>query len=126
MYLQHWLSAAFLPPNIRVELEFGDLPLALALALSLYLYLSLSFSLSLSLSLFLSLSLSLSLLFGHKNTNVPLILKVLEIIFVVWGKTYNGAFLGVFRGGLDLFDPARKKITSRTFKFSGTLIVILH
>ncbi len=25
--------------------------------------------------------------------------------FFVWGKTYNGAFLGVFRGGLDLFDP---------------------
>jgi hypothetical protein len=29
----------------------------------------------------------------------------MEIIFFVWGKTYNGAFLGVFRGGLDLFDP---------------------
>jgi hypothetical protein len=28
-----------------------------------------------------------------------------EIIFFVWGKTHNGAFLGIFRGGLDLFDP---------------------
>jgi hypothetical protein len=25
--------------------------------------------------------------------------------FFVWGKTHNGAFLGIFRGGLDLFDP---------------------
>jgi hypothetical protein len=34
---------------------------------------------------------------GHKNSNAPLILKVLEInIFFVWRKTYNGAFLGVF------------------------------
>jgi hypothetical protein len=88
---------------------------------------------------------------------VPLILKVLEIIFFFWGKTYNRAFLGVFRGGLDLFDPKialrypqdslgvkkvsgplekpremphymffpRKKIISRTFKISGTLIVIM-
>jgi hypothetical protein len=29
--------------------------------------------------------------------NVPLILKVREIIFFVWGKTYNVAFLGIFR-----------------------------
>jgi hypothetical protein len=29
----------------------------------------------------------------------------MEIIFFVWGKTYNGAFLGVFGGGLDFFDP---------------------
>jgi hypothetical protein len=29
----------------------------------------------------------------------------MEIIFFVWGKTYNEAFLGVFPGGLDLFDP---------------------
>jgi hypothetical protein len=28
--------------------------------------------------------------------NVPLILKVREIIFFVWGKTYNVAFLGIF------------------------------
>jgi hypothetical protein len=25
--------------------------------------------------------------------------------FFVLGKTYNGAFLGIFRGALDLFDP---------------------
>jgi hypothetical protein len=33
-------------------------------------------------------------------------LKVLEIIFLSGAKhTYNGAFLGVFRGGLDVFYP---------------------
>ncbi len=35
--------------------------------------------------------------------NVPLILKVRNIIFFV-GKTYNGAFHGVFREGQDLSD----------------------
>jgi hypothetical protein len=25
--------------------------------------------------------------------------------FLVWSKTYNGAFLGTFLGGLNLFDP---------------------
>ncbi len=51
-------------------------------------------------SFLLSLSLSFSL--GHKNTNVrvPLILKVLDITFL-WGN----AFLRVFLGGLDLFNP---------------------
>jgi hypothetical protein len=34
--------------------------------------------------------------------NVPLILKVWDIIFFFAGKTYNGAFRGVFRGGRDL------------------------
>ncbi len=75
--------------------------LSLMLLLSLCLSLTLSHSLSLSLSPSLSLSLYLSL--GHKNTNVPLILKVLKIIVLVWGKTCNGEFLGVFRGGLYLF-----------------------
>jgi hypothetical protein len=37
--------------------------------------------------------------------NVPLILKVREIIFFFAGKTYNGAFRGIFRGGRDLYDP---------------------
>jgi hypothetical protein len=42
---------------------------------------------------------------GHKNTNAPLILKVLEIIFLSGAKHIMGAFLGVFRGGLNLYDP---------------------
>jgi hypothetical protein len=42
---------------------------------------------------------------GHKNTNAPLILKIREIIFFVLGKLHNGPFLGIFRGGLDFFDP---------------------
>jgi hypothetical protein len=80
---------------------------------------------------------------------------VLENYFFIWGKTYNGAFLGIFKGGLDLFDPkivlrydnlgvkkvsaplknpakcpitcfaCEKKIISRTSKISGTVIVIL-
>jgi hypothetical protein len=37
--------------------------------------------------------------------NVMLILKVQDIIFFLAGKTYNGAFRGVFREGRDLFDP---------------------
>jgi hypothetical protein len=36
--------------------------------------------------------------------NAPLILKVRDIIIFA-GKTYHGAFRGVFRGGRDLFDP---------------------
>jgi hypothetical protein len=81
-----------------------------------------SLSLSLSLPLYLSLSLSLSFLsLGHKNTNVPvpLILKVLEIIIFVWGKTYNGAFLGVFRRGLTFLTPklpAKKNNNIRDFQ----------
>jgi hypothetical protein len=42
---------------------------------------------------------------GHKNTNAPLILKVLEIIFPSGAKHIMGHFLGFFEGGLDLFDP---------------------
>ena len=42
---------------------------------------------------------------GHKNTNAPLILKIRDIIFLVLGKLHNGPFLGIFRGGLDFFDP---------------------
>jgi hypothetical protein len=53
--------------------------------------------LALALSLFLSLSPPLSLSQGHKNTMyLPLILKVLEIIFFVWGKHMMGHFLGFF------------------------------
>jgi hypothetical protein len=40
---------------------------------------------------------------GH-STSAILTLKVREIIFSA-GKTYNGAFPGIFLGGLDLFDP---------------------
>ncbi len=44
--------------------------------------------------------------YGHKNTNAPLILKIWDIIFfLVLGKLHNGPFLGIFRGGLDFFDP---------------------
>jgi hypothetical protein len=51
------------------------------------------------------LSLSLSLSLGHKITNVPLIWKVWDIIFIFLSKTHKGTVLGIFRGGLDLFDP---------------------
>jgi hypothetical protein len=37
--------------------------------------------------------------------NVPLILKVRDIIFFPPGKTYNGAFRGVCRGGWDFLTP---------------------
>ena len=42
---------------------------------------------------------------GHKITNAPLILKIRDIIFLFLGKVHNGPFLGLFRGGLDFFDP---------------------
>ncbi len=43
---------------------------------------------------------------GHKNTNAPLIFENLEhYFFLVLGKLRNGPFLGIFRGGLDFFDP---------------------
>jgi hypothetical protein len=76
---------------------------------------------------------------------VPLILKVREIIFFA-GKTYNGAFRWVFvlsiaKGNFQVkkrveapsktpkFNPLyilpqRKKILSRTFKISGTLVFL--
>ncbi len=41
---------------------------------------------------------------GTKNTNISLIPIVRENIFFVWGKTYNGTFVGIFRGSNDLFD----------------------
>ncbi len=39
-----------------------------------------------------------------------------EIIFFLAGKTHNGTVLGIFRGGLDLFDP---KIALRVGKGTG-------
>jgi hypothetical protein len=52
-------------------------------------------------------SLLFSLIWDIKiGTNLPLILKVLEINLLVWGKD--------------------KKIISRTYKISGTLIFIRH
>jgi hypothetical protein len=43
---------------------------------------------------------------GHKNTNAPLIFENLGYYFcLVLGKLHNGPFLGIFRGGLDFFDP---------------------
>jgi hypothetical protein len=39
----------------------------------------------------------------HKNNNLPLILKVQEIIFFAWGKTHNRALCVL---------PAKKKIIS--------------
>jgi hypothetical protein len=108
-----WQVDTYLVVNMvtLVHLSFSPpLSLSLSLSLSLFLFpfpflLSLSLSCSISLSpplflsplLSLSLSLSISLWQGHKNTNVPLILEVLESIFIVWGKTYNGAIIGIFR-----------------------------
>ena len=39
----------------------------------------------------------------HKNTNVPLILKVRDVMVFYLGKTPNRPFQGVFRGGQDFF-----------------------
>jgi hypothetical protein len=59
---------------------------------------------------------------GHKNTNAPLILKIWDIIFLVLGKLHNGPFLGIFRGGLDFFDP---KIVPRCARDNLGVIKVL-
>ncbi len=35
---------------------------------------------------------------GHKNTYVPLILKVCDVIYFAFGKPHNGNFEGFFDG----------------------------
>jgi hypothetical protein len=81
---------------------------------------------------------------GPKNTNAPLILKVLEIIFLSGAKHMMGHFLGFFEffyaqdnlGVKKVSAPSKnpkkcpiicfaheKKLISRTFKISGALIV---
>jgi hypothetical protein len=64
---------------------------------------------------------------GHKNTNLPLVLKVQEIVFFLSeAKHIMGPFLGFFEGAskcpIICFAP-EKKIVSCTFRISGTLIV---
>jgi hypothetical protein len=57
---------------------------------------------------------------GHKITNAPLIWKVGVIIFFSWAKLIMGQF-----SGFSIMSFARKKkIISRTFQISGTLIDI--
>jgi len=41
----------------------------------------------------------------YNSTNVRLILIDCDVIFCMQKKHYNQLILGVFRGGLDLFDP---------------------
>ncbi len=114
---------------------------------SLLLSLSRSISPSLSLSLFLLKTLSLSGTWKYYWTSD---FDSPGDYFFVWGKTYNEAFLGIFRGSLDFFGHlivlrvASKKVLapfeksfemphfmfclrktkiSRTFKISSTLII---
>jgi hypothetical protein len=42
---------------------------------------------------------------GHKFTNVPLILKIWDIIFFFWGKLLYGHFSGYFEGASTLLTP---------------------
>ncbi len=71
--------------------------------------------------------------------NVPLILKVQEIIVFPQAKHIMGHFVGQFIGqkGLGpleksqempyyMFSPSLKKIISRTFKIRGTLVFLCH
>jgi hypothetical protein len=41
----------------------------------------------------------------HKNTNVPLILKVCDVIFCMLAKHVIGHFLGFFEGASTFFTP---------------------
>ncbi len=73
----------------------------------------------------------------HKITNVPLFKKLWDIIFL-GGQSLYEPFLGTFWGGLDFLDLLKmslkmahkvivpqKKIISRSFLNSGTIIVII-
>jgi hypothetical protein len=46
-----------------------------------------------------------SIIWEPLANNLHLNLKVREIIVFVWGKTYNGAFLGICEGAETFFDP---------------------
>ncbi len=80
---------------------------------------SLYFPLFLSLSLSLSIYIYISILGIQKyQCTSDFFLKVQEIIFFVWGKTYNWAFLGIFQGGRDLFDTEISLRYAQTIKGS--------
>ncbi len=66
----------------------------------------------------------------HKNTNILYLWcwKCVTLFFFVLGKTHNGASLGIFEKVLEMphyMFCLWKKIISRTFRISGTLIVIM-
>ena len=78
----------------------------------------------------------------HKITNVPLFKKLWDIIFFFWDNNLLSHFLGHFEGASTFLTPKlapskcpskwlkkllsrKKKIMSRSFLNSGTLIVIL-
>ncbi len=42
---------------------------------------------------------------GHKITNVPLILKIWEIIFCFWANYFMGHFSGYFEGASSFLTP---------------------
>jgi hypothetical protein len=42
---------------------------------------------------------------GHKITNVPLILKIWEIIFCFWANYFMGHFSGYFEGASTFLTP---------------------
>ncbi len=42
---------------------------------------------------------------GHKITNVPLILKIWEIIFCFWANYFMGHFEGYFEGASTFLTP---------------------
>jgi hypothetical protein len=58
----------------------------------------------------------------HKITNVPLFKKLWDIIFVFWDNNFLSHFSGHFEGA-STFLTRKKKIMSRSFLNSGTLIV---
>ena len=74
----------------------------------------------------------------HKITNVPLILIIWEIIFCFWANYFMGHFSGYFEGSSTFLTPKlslemahkvivpQKKIMSRSFLNSRTLIVKIH
>jgi hypothetical protein len=72
----------------------------------------------------------------HKITNVPLFKKIWDIIFFFWDNKFLSHFSGHFEGASTFLTPKlsletaqkvivpQKKIMSRIFLNSGTLIVI--
>jgi hypothetical protein len=58
---------------------------------------------------------------GHENTNVPLILKVCDVIFCMLEKQIIGHFVGFFEGVSMCFSRIKNNLPN--FRITGTLIV---
>ena len=61
---------------------------------------------------------------GHKITNVPLFKKLWDIIFFGGDNHFMSHFSGHFEMAHKVIVPQKKKIMSRSFLKSGTLVIL--